>query len=44
MAQLERIGAVMELRWGSEEESGNGDEEERSEYGPRESQEGRTLS
>jgi len=34
MAQLERIGAVMERRWGSEEESGNGDEEERSEDGP----------
>ena len=30
MAQLERIGAAMEQRWGSEEESGkeNGDEEE----------------
>ena len=29
-AQLERIGAAMEQRWGSEEESGkeNGDEEE----------------
>ena len=29
-AQLERIGAAMERRWGSEEESGkeNGDEEE----------------
>ena len=34
MAQLERIGAVMERRWGLEEESGNGDEEERSEDGP----------
>ena len=44
MVQLERIGAAMEQRWQSEEESGNGDEEERSEYGPRESQEGRTLS
>jgi len=42
MAQLERIGAMMEQRWGSEEESGkeeNGDEEEGSEDGPRESQE-----
>ena len=44
MAQLERIGAVIEWRWGLEEESGNGDEEEGSEDGPRESQEGRTLS
>ena len=44
MAQLERIGATMEWRWGSEEESGkeNGDEEEGSEDGPRESQEGDT--
>ena len=44
MAQLERIGAAMERRWGSEEESGkeNGDEEEGSEDGPRESQEGGT--
>jgi len=42
MAQLERIGAVMEQRWESEEESGNGDEEEGSEDGPRESQEGGT--
>jgi len=43
-AQLERIGAVMEWRWGSEGESGkeNGDEEERSEDGPTESQEGGT--
>ena len=43
-AQLERIGAVMEQRWGSEEESGkeNRDEEEGSEDGPRESQEGGT--
>ena len=39
-AQLERIGAVMEWRWGSEEESGNRDEEEGSEDGPGESQEG----
>ena len=38
-AQLERIGAAMERRWGSEEESGeeNGDEEEGSEEGPGES-------
>jgi len=38
-AQLERIGALMEWRWGSEEESGkeNRDEEEESEDGPRES-------
>ena len=43
-AQLERIGATMEQRWGSEEESGkeNGDEEEGSENGPGESQEGET--
>ena len=42
--QLERIGAVMEWRWGSEEESGkeSRDEEEGSEDGPRESQEGGT--
>ena len=46
MAQLERIGATMERRWGSEEESGkeNGNEEEGSEDGPRESQERGTLS
>ena len=40
-AQLERIGAVMEQRWGSEGESGkeeNRDEEEGFEDGPRESQ------
>ena len=45
-AQLERIGAMMERRWGSEEESGkeNGDEEEGSEDGPGESQERRTPS
>ena len=45
-AQLERIGAAMERRWGSGEESGkeeNRDEEEGSEDGPRESQEGGTL-
>ena len=37
MAQLERIGAIIERRWGSEGESGkeeNGDEEKRSEDGP----------
>jgi len=45
MAQLERIGAMMEQRWGSEKESGkeNGDEEKGSEDGPRESQEEKTL-
>ena len=44
-AQLERIGAAMERRWGLEEESGkkeNGDEEEGSKDGPGESQEGGT--
>ena len=41
-AQLERIGAAMEQRWGSEEESRNRDEEKGSEDGPRESQEERT--
>ena len=42
----ERIGAAMERRWGSEEESGkeNGDEEEGSEDGPGESQKGGTPS
>ena len=45
-AQLEMIGATMEWRWGSEEESRkeNGDEEEGSEDGPGESQERGTLS
>ena len=46
-AQLERIGATMEQRWGSGEESGkeeNGDEEEGSEDGLGESQEGGTPS
>ena len=43
-AQLERIGATMEWRWDSEEESGNGDEEEGSEDGPGKSQEGGTPS
>jgi len=45
-AQLERIGAAMEQRWGSEEESGkeeNGDDAEGSKDGPGESQEERTL-
>ena len=42
MAQLERIGAMMEQRWGLEEESGkeNRDKEKGSEDGPGESQEG----
>ena len=45
-AQLERIGAAIEQRWGLEEESGkeNRDEEERSEDGPGESQKGGTPS
>jgi len=45
-AQLERIGAAMEQRWGLEEESGkeNRDDVEGSEDGLRESQEGETLS
>ena len=34
MAQLERIGAMMEWRWSLEEESRNGDEEEGSKDGP----------
>ena len=44
--QLERIGATMERRWGSEEESRkkSRDEEEGSKDGPGESQEGGTLS
>ena len=42
MAQLERIEAAMEWRWGLEEESGDGDEEEGSKDGPGESQEGGT--
>ena len=44
-AQLERIGAMMEWRWGLEEESGkeeSGDDVEGSKDGPRESQEGGT--
>jgi len=47
MAQLERIGAMMEQRWGSEGESRkeeNGDDAEESEDGPRESQEEGTPS
>jgi len=46
-AQLERIGAAMERRWGSEEESGkeeSGDDAEGSEDGPGESQGGGTPS
>ena len=46
-AQLEKIGATMERRWGSEGESGkeeNGDEEEGSKDGSGESQEGGTPS
>jgi len=44
-AQLERIGAAIERRWGLEGESGkeSGDEEEGSEDGPGESQERGTL-
>ena len=43
-AQLERIGAAIEQRWGSEEESRkeNRDEEEGSKDGPGESQKGGT--
>ena len=46
-AQLERIGATMEWRWGSEGESRkeeNGDDTEGSEDGPGESQEEETPS
>ena len=46
MAQLERIGAVMEWRWSLEGEVGkeeSGDDAEGSEDGPRESQEEGTL-
>jgi len=46
-AQLERIGAAMEQRWGLEGESRkeeNGDDMEGSEDGPRESQEEGTPS
>ena len=47
MAQLERIGAAMEWRWGLERESRkeeNRDEEEGFKNGPRESQEEGTPS
>ena len=47
MAQLERIGATMELRWGSEGVVGkeeSRDDIEGSEDGPRESQEEGTPS
>jgi len=47
MAQLERIGAVIEQRWGSEEvieKEESRDDAERSKDGPGESQEERTLS
>jgi len=47
MAQLERIGATMEWKWGLEGESRkeeNGDDVEGSEDGPGESQEKGTLS
>ena len=46
MAQLERIGATMELKWGSEGEDGKEEsrcDEEGSKDGPRESQEEGTL-
>ena len=46
-AQLERIGAAMEQRWGPEGESGkeeDGDDVEGSEDGPGESQEEGTPS
>ena len=46
-AQLGRIGAAMEQRWSSEEavrKEESGDNAERSEDSPRESQEERTLS
>jgi len=46
-AQLERIGAIMEQRWGLEGESRkeeNGDDAEGSENGPGESQKEGTLS
>jgi len=47
MAQLERIGGIMEWRWGSEREVGkeeSRDDVEGSENGPGESQEEETLS
>ena len=46
-AQLERIGAAIEQRWGSEEESRkeeSRDDAEGSKDGPRESQKGETPS
>ena len=42
--QLERIGAVMEWRWGKSRKKENRDKEERSKDSPEESQEERTLS
>ena len=45
-AQLKKIGATIEQRWGLEGEVGkeeSGDDMEGSKDGPRESQEGRTL-
>jgi len=47
MAQLERIGAVMEQRWnfeGENKKEENRDNKGRSEDGPRESKEKETLS
>jgi len=47
MAQLERIGAVMEWRWSLKREVGkeeSGDDMEESKAGPGESQESGTLS
>ena len=41
-AQLERIGAAMEQRWGLKGESRKGDEEKGSEDGPGQNQEGET--
>ena len=46
MAQLERIGAILEQRWdleGENKKEESRDEEERSENSPRESQEEGTL-
>jgi len=47
VAQLERIGAAMEQRWGlkgENEKEKSRDGEKRSENGPRDSQEEETLS
>ena len=46
MAQLERIGAIVEWKWSSKEGEveKDRDDEERSKDGPRESQEERTPS